>query len=90
MLYIDLYAPVSSLCCMVLFETSLTSFLGEVLFFFPSLMAGPIYQPLVWHSNADTPLFTRLYDVDKFLESLGKALGKNLRKHTWIKILFSE
>ena len=52
-LYIDLYTPTSS-PCMVLLETSPTSFLGEVHFFFSGLMAGPTYRPPVRHSNPDT------------------------------------
>ena len=50
------YTPTSSLCCMDLLGTSPTSFLGEVLFFFSGLTAGPTYQPPVRHSNPDTPL----------------------------------
>ena len=41
---------------MDLLGTSPTSFSGEVLFFFSGLTARPTYQPLVQHSNADTPL----------------------------------
>ena len=41
----------SSLCRMELQNL----LLGEVLFF-SGLMTGPTYQPLVRHSNADTPL----------------------------------
>ena len=59
------YTPMGSLCRMDLPNL----LLGKV-FFFSGLTAGPTYRPLVWHSDADTPLllpspcqfqFIRLY-----------------------------
>ena len=52
----DLYTPTSLPCRMVLLGTFPTFFLGEVLFFFSGLEAGPTYRPPVRHSNPDTPL----------------------------------
>ena len=40
----------------MLYHTHPNLFSGEGPFFFSSLMAGPTYQPSVWHSNPNTPL----------------------------------
>jgi hypothetical protein len=60
-------------------------FLGEVLFFFSGLTAGPTYQPLVRHSNPDTPLFRDEYSSNLKREeraTVGEQ-GQVCLMHVW-------